>query len=328
MIWIVLFVSLLATLIPTIFYARILGWFDRFENTYSHLGLGAFLWGVLPAVILVLVSDLILRIPLRALDITTDEMMNVGLMAPLTEEPSKALILLIFFFKLGREHDDPIVWIIYGGLAGFGFALTENIFYFLDAAYLGGVGLWMYVVFMRSFFFGLNHALFTSLTGLGLGLARVRAPFFARVLFAGAGLGAAMLFHALHNLGMIQAQTFPSAFRMSVLTDWAGVAGVGILMLLIKREENMRALKELREELENGVIDANDYALATSLRTRLTTRVLALVSRRAKTRIGWLAPRLADLAFAKYQYRKGRDYARAIQALRMEILGIRTALNH
>ena len=324
---VVLIASLLATLIPTLAYARILRSFDRYQKTIYRLGMIAFLWGLLPAVLVTMVADLFLSLPFHAFDLSTNALTSAGIVAPLTEEPSKALILFLLFVRLGRAHDDPLVWIIYGGLSGFGFALTENIAYFYDAWTDGGWTLWSGVVFVRALFFGMNHALYTSLTGLGLGLARVQGPFLARVLYASAGLGAAMLFHSLHNVGIVLAKTTPSTFQVSALVDWAGVLGMGILLMLIKREEKNRTLLELREEVEAGLIDADDFALACSFRARLGSRLWGLVNSRARRRVSRLAPLLADLAVVKYLNRDSeRNYAREISELRIEIALVRASL--
>lgn len=325
--FVVLVASFLATLIPTLVYVWLLGWFDRFEKIRAGIGIRVFLWGILPAVILALLIESVVVIPFRALDLATDGLVGAGLIAPLVEEPAKAAILFILFWRLGREHDNPLEWIIYGALAGYGFALNENVLYFIGAWLAGGWTFWSRVVYWRAFFFGMNHALFTSVTGLGLGLARVNAPRFARIVFACAGLGAAMLFHAAHNLGMGMSLETPATFQISALVDWSGVAIVVMLMALIKIEERTRALKELREELEIGLIDAEDYAVACSMRARLKTRVWGIVNRRARRRVSRLAPLLADLAFAKHQTGKnGRDYSRVIRELRIEIAGVRAAM--
>ena len=58
-------------------------------------------------------------------------------------------------------------------MVGLGFAFVENIFYGMGAAAEGGgLGDVFVLALLRSVVFGLNHSLFTSVTGAGLGYAR------------------------------------------------------------------------------------------------------------------------------------------------------------
>ncbi len=74
-----------------------------------------------------------------------------------------------------HEFDGVLDGLIYGVLIGFGFAMTENFFYFIGAFDEGGFVNLTAVIILRSVVFGLNHAFYTSLTGIGFGLGAAPA---------------------------------------------------------------------------------------------------------------------------------------------------------
>ena len=122
--------------------------------------------------------------------------------APMVEEPSKAFgLLLIYFFSRRRVHEThgPLSGVVYGGIIGLGFTLTEDILYIVGAAQeFGGKGFFgMY--FVRTMLLGLGHATFTALAGLGFGLF-VTTKGSWRWAMPFAGLGLAMLLHGGRNL--------------------------------------------------------------------------------------------------------------------------------
>ena len=57
-------------------------------------------------------------------------------------------------------------------MAALGFAMSENILYYGKAAAMGGGEALTATLIIRGFFAPFSHPLFTSLTGIGLGLAR------------------------------------------------------------------------------------------------------------------------------------------------------------
>jgi protease PrsW len=319
---VLLILSVLATLIPTIAYIKILRWFDRYEKTTRTLALTAFFWGIMPAIVLALVGYDLARVPFNIFHLTTNDLIESTVFAPLTEEPAKAVILFVIFWAIRRDYEGPIEGIIYGAMAGYGFALTENVMYFIIAWMNRGWGAWTATVVVRSFFFGMNHAFFTSITGMGLGLARVNAPFWARAIFPLVGLATAMTFHSVHNLGMELAGDTPTTFAISTICDWGGAIIVVVLLFIGGMYEKMRVLMELREEVETGLIDQTDFKLAYSYRARVIAYLIGWLpsKRRLRSQVLWLVPLMMDLAYLKYRMRtKGHDHSGAIYLLRNQI---------
>jgi len=88
--------------------------------------------------------------------------------------------------------------IVYASMSALGFAMTENILYYGRAA-LGGGGSLTAIFIIRGFFAPFSHPLFTSLTGIGLGLARQSRNTFVKLIAPIFGLMAAISMHAIWN---------------------------------------------------------------------------------------------------------------------------------
>ena len=152
-------------------------------------------------------------------------MVSGAIVAPVVEEVAKGLALLAIFYWKRQEFDGVLDGIMYGALVGFGFAMTENFFYFVGAYDEGGLGAMSVLIVLRAVVFGLNHAFYTGLTGLGLGLARNRRQRGPLILF---GLAAAIVVHALHNFGAGITAINAAGFGLSLI-----VAGLGLALTLI-----------------------------------------------------------------------------------------------
>jgi RsiW-degrading membrane proteinase PrsW (M82 family) len=222
-------ISLVAAVVPTIIYVLLFYWADRFEREPRWLAFVAFFWGALPAIILSLVGELVLGEPFIDTPGTlAGDVVAGSLVAPIVEEIFKGAALFAIFWWKRQEFDGVLDGIIYGALVGFGFAMTENLFYFLGAYFDGGFGSLTLIIYLRSILFGLNHAFYTSLLGIGLGIARHKRSGLARFLWCAVGLTAAIFAHALHNLGASLASVNLAIFLISLM-----VAGGGLAVILV-----------------------------------------------------------------------------------------------
>lgn len=242
--------SAVGAAVPTLIYTFAFYWADRYEREPLMLLVVAFLWGAVPAIIVSLIAEVALGIPLPAytLGLTSDDAVSV-LIAPTVEELAKAVPLLWLFLRRRQEFDGPLDGLIYGALIGFGFAMTEDFFYFLGAWYEEGFLALGCLFVLRSILFGLNHAFYTSLTGLGFGFARHQRTPLVRVFCVLAGLAAAIGAHTLHNLGTSLTSVTAAAFLLSLLTAFGGVAILIAAVLLAWRHERRILRMELAEEI-------------------------------------------------------------------------------
>ncbi|APX34532.1 hypothetical protein BH708_00670 [Brachybacterium sp. P6-10-X1] len=120
--------------------------------------------------------------------------------APLVEEITKGLGLLLLMVLARRYFNGPLDGLIYGALIGGGFAFTENILYYtrgLEA--MGGDGVLISFV-MRGVLNIFGHAIYVSATGIIVGfVARKWGTAMGFLVFIPA-LIPGMLLHALWNL--------------------------------------------------------------------------------------------------------------------------------
>jgi RsiW-degrading membrane proteinase PrsW (M82 family) len=324
---------LVLAFIPMMIYSLILWWFDWYEREPLLLLLIAFLWGAIPAIIFSIIAQVIFGVPIYLLvgEGLGSDLFSAGLVAPLTEEPFKglALLLLLLFFR--REIDTPLDGILYGGLIGFGFAATENLFYFFSAYSMGGLVSVLGLAFLRAFVFGLNHALFTGCTGLGIALARVSPRRAVRISAPLLGLAAAILLHGIHNAGATLAELTCLPFIVSIISDFGGVLALFGILLWSSYRERKLIVEHLEPEIQSGIIGTRDYPIIQSYWKRVGKRTEALLEgdlSRWRT-LGTYYRLATKLAFTKHRWEtheRDQETALQIEQLRRELYELRKVL--
>lgn len=189
----------LMAVIPLLVVVPTYLWLDRYEAEPARYLVFAFLWGALVAVVgafFLNTFGLQLLVEARWMD-----PMETGAvyLAPVTEETLKGLGVLLIYLLRRREFDGIVDGILYAGLIGAGFAFSENVLY-LGRAYteLGTEGLTA-TFFLRCLLGPFAHPLFTSLIGIGIGIAvSTRRPGL-RVLSVVVGWLCAVLLHGAWN---------------------------------------------------------------------------------------------------------------------------------
>ena len=254
-----LFISLAAAIIPTVIYVLIFYWADRYEREPLWLTTVAFIWGAVPAIIVSIIGEFVLGWQsIDAPDSVAGAIVNGAIIAPIVEELAKGTALLLIFWFMRHEFDGVLDGVVYGALIGFGFAMTENFFYFVGAYDEGGYGQLSFVIFLRAVLFGLNHAFYTGLTGIGLGMARWVHRRSSRVLWSLFGLLAAIVTHSLHNLGAGLAAYNLIGLGLSLVVAAAGVLLIFVAVILSWRQERHYLRLELAEEI-GVLLDAQEY---------------------------------------------------------------------
>jgi protease PrsW len=320
--------SVLATALPTAAYVSVVWWLDRYEKEPIWLMAGAFLWGAVPAVVASLVAELIAGVPSGLLGGSLASTIDSSLSAPIIEEVAKGLAVLLLFLAFHGEFDDVMDGIVYGAMVGFGFAMTENVLYFLSAYSTGGLANWESVVFLRSVVFGLNHALYTSIAGAGLGLARFYRSSAKRVAVPLLALFLAVSLHSIHNLFAQLNDVVCGAVLVSVVSDWSGVLVMLFVAAATWRKEKSWITVELADEVRMGTLTPAEYVTAQSTwqRTRARWDALNTNGIGGYRRVGLAYQLLTDLAFKKRQARLMGDETgnfAEMQRLRQQIAQIR-----
>jgi RsiW-degrading membrane proteinase PrsW (M82 family) len=189
----------------------VLWWLDRRERESAWLFAVAFLWGgaiaawlsmPLNTLILISIDQWVAQNPqvTAALGADATRMIGAPIAAPLVEETTKGLGIVLLFLLLHAEFDNMRDGLVYGGLVGAGFNWVESALYVAQGYVEFGDVPWGLQLGARYALFGLGgHVLFSGLFGAFLGLARqMRSAW--RVLVPFAGLFLAIAAHAINNL--------------------------------------------------------------------------------------------------------------------------------
>ncbi len=185
-----LLIGVVFATIPVPIYVTLVLWIDRYESEPGWLLATAFCWGAMVAVFIAFVFNTggVIAVAIMTQSARAGQTAGAVIFAPIVEESAKALILFIIFFWKKDEFDGVIDGIVYASLVALGFAMTENIQYYGKAALQGG-GAGLTIVFViRGFFAPFSHPLFTSMTGIGLGLARQSTNMAAKFILPVLGL--------------------------------------------------------------------------------------------------------------------------------------------
>jgi RsiW-degrading membrane proteinase PrsW (M82 family) len=282
--------------VPTALYSWLLWRLDRYEREPLHLLAVSFVWGALPALLFAAVVELGLGDLLGG---RVAANLDSALIAPFVEEPIKALALIGLFLFVRREFNDVLDGIVYGALVGFGFAMSENMLYFLSNPDQL-VAVWT----LRAVVFGFNHAFYTSIVGIVLGLIRLDPRRWLGYAALPAAIALAMLLHAAHNASV---QAGLIGLLVAWIVDSGGVLVVLAIAVLSQRNERHWLETQLTPEIAADVIDRRDLMAVFTPSVRFHTLVRALI------RKGWLQYRhrrrfyhlLIELAFVKHQLAHG-----------------------
>jgi RsiW-degrading membrane proteinase PrsW (M82 family) len=128
------------------------------------------------------------------------EILTPVVAAPLVEEFWKGVGVFGFFYFLRREFDGVVDGIIYATFCALGFAAIENVLYYGAASARGE----LVDVFVRRGVLGpWGHPLYTSMTGIGFGLARESSKTSVRFLAPLGGYFAAVTLHGIWNTSCV-----------------------------------------------------------------------------------------------------------------------------
>lgn len=185
----------LVAFLPPLVFAASVRFVERHHREPTRHLVGAFLWGALGGTTLTLLLSSVLDdrpSALAGLGLTRAVIAAV-VFAPMLEEFLKVLGLRWVRDKQVEPEDG----FVYGAVAGFGFAATENAVYAALAWYEGGASLYWATVAVRSLSTALMHASASAILGYAIWkvrLGRAGDPTLAL------HYGAAVAIHALFNV--------------------------------------------------------------------------------------------------------------------------------
>jgi RsiW-degrading membrane proteinase PrsW (M82 family) len=272
-----LLIGMVFATIPVPIYVTLVLWIDRYESEPGWLLATAFCWGALVAVFIAFIFNTGVALSVAMVTHSSRAAQTAGavISAPIVEESAKALILFIIFFWKKDEFDGVIDGIVYASLVALGFAMTENIQYYGKAALQGG-GAGLTIVFViRGFFAPFSHPLFTSMTGIGLGLARQSTNMAAKIILPVLGLLTAMAMHSIWNgSGVI------GGGLVFILTYLALMVPAFLILLIVVifslRREGRIVREFLFPDFQRGLFNQQEYEQLCSISKRTGASFSAL----------------------------------------------------
>jgi RsiW-degrading membrane proteinase PrsW (M82 family) len=172
---------------------------DRYDPEPWYALCGCLFWGAFAAVgFAALINTVVASV---AAELGGDQAAAIAgavVSAPIVEEFWKGLGVLGVFLFLRREFDGVIDGIMYATFTAIGFATIENVTYYATAS-RGGQGVLEATFLMRGILSPWCHPVFTSMTGIGLGLARESTQPRLRWLAPLGGYVAAVTLHGFWN---------------------------------------------------------------------------------------------------------------------------------
>ena len=297
--------GLVTATLPLPIYLMIVLWIDRYESEPYWMLATAFFWGALVAVFFAYVINTAtsLAVAMMTEDARAGNTFGAVISAPIVEETSKALILFIFFFWKKDEFDGVIDGIVYAAMAGLGFAMTENIQYYGQAA-LQDRGLLVFL--LRGMVAPFSHPLFTSMTGIGLGLARQSQNMAVKIITPILGLGAAIAMHTIWN-GSIYLFGGAGFILMYALIMVPAFFLMFVVVALALRREGRVVREFLTPDFHGGLLTQEEYDRLCTIRGRMGSSFNALSKGGFKS---WQACRqlnqtASELAFHRSRISRG-----------------------
>ncbi len=299
--------AVIATLIafaPAIIYLLPLIWLDRYDPEPLWLLALAFAWGALVAVVVSFIVNTFIGVVISVgVSPEAGDIAGAVISAPIFEEGSKGLGLVILLVFFRKYFDDILDGIVFAGVIALGFSTVENVLYYgraLGSAGFGGVAI-LFVI--RGIMSPFAHVTFTAMTGIGCGIARESHNKFVKILMPILGYFGAVFLHALWN-GMATffgLEGFAIGYFVLELPFF--LIFVGFAFYIMRRQNKI--LKEM---------------LAIDIATGLITPELGATTTSAFKSSGWL---ISGLFAGKFKARS--RYLRAVGKLGLSYWHIQRA---
>lgn len=306
-------------------------WLDRYEpepKTLLALGLA---WGAFVSTLLALLVQ-----GIGGFVAGWSDEASMTIVAPVSEEATKGLFLLLLLIWRRQEFDGVLDGIVYAGVVGIGFAFTENILY-LSAAYNGtdggapgglpGLGV---LFVMRCIASPFAHPLFTAFIGIGLGLAVSSRSTAVRILGPVLGYVLAVGLHAAWNGSTLLADGvgFFGVYLVVMIPMFLLVVGLAIW---VRGRERGVLASALHDAAARGLIPNQDIPHVVDLGARRRARAFARAHggrqgsdamrdyQQAAIELGYLHHRVLQGTAPRNSVRRGQDFVERMHAVRPRI---------
>jgi RsiW-degrading membrane proteinase PrsW (M82 family) len=288
-------------------------WLDRYEpepRSLLLLGLG---WGAFVATSIALILQLFDHVVFQ----NGDAFLGT-VVAPFTEEGAKGLFIVLLLFFRRRELDGILDGIVYAGMVGIGFAFSENILY-LAGAYVGqdgsagGVQSAVGLFVIRGIFSPFAHPLFTTFTGIGVGIAVNSRSKAMQVIAPLGGYLIAVAAHSSWNAALMvdNGRNAVATYIFLMVPAFFLVVGFAVWS---RRREGRILTAALADCAKRGFIDAAEIPWLVRIPARRVCRKYAAKAGGAQARQVMAAYQheAIELAYLHHRYLRGtapKDFA-------------------
>lgn len=316
--------------LPAVVLLAIVYWLDRYEKEpLKLLGVALVFGAILAPLAAVLLED--------ALDIRSSAFVSTAIpfgqltaATPILEEVIRGLAILAVFLLVRFEVDDLLDGVVYGAVVGIGFGMAADFWAILQAPNLGQSITPQLPGIMVA---GFNHVFYGAV--IGLILATARRGTIGRILGAAVvGIAVAAGLHLVHDylprwLSSGDAEPGSAAGVISNIPNFFGLVALAVLVVWLLGREKVLVGRELQEEVAAGVVTPDEYATVTNSFRRFGTLSRSLGKGgewRLRRRLYALE---VELAFRKRMQRSERARAARFQdeqAYRQQIVETRNQL--
>jgi RsiW-degrading membrane proteinase PrsW (M82 family) len=294
---------------------------DRYDPEPWYALVGCLLWGGICATSF--------SMPFNELAGAISQTFAIAVVAPIVEEAWKGLGVLAVFYFLRREFDGVVDGIIYATFTAIGFAAVENVIYYARAVQESRDA-FATVFFLRGVLAPWGHPLYTSMTGIGVGLARESGSAFTRFIAPVLGYCGAVFLHMLWNgsavLGGLLGPVGGVLF-LTTLPLWLIFVVAFLVMVILLVRRRGRVIRQfLVDEVALGTVSREEVDLVCSafgtLRARLRWGARGVEFARAIARLA-LSKWHTSRAVGARKHTVSYDF---IVPLRQKVAALRRAL--
>jgi RsiW-degrading membrane proteinase PrsW (M82 family) len=264
-------VGVVAAFLPAPVYLAVWLWLDRYDPEPGWILAGAFVWGAGAATFVAGIINSFVHAAAMAVTGSPGAaaFLQGSVSAPFAEELLKGLAVLAIFLLIRREFDGVVDGIVYSGVVALGFATVENVLYYGRAMASRGPGLLLVVFILRGVLGPFSHALFTSMTGIGCGIARQTHRPTLRVIMPIVGYLGAVTLHGLWNtLAAVSGNL--GGLLVIYLIVWAPLflCFFAVVIWLGHRESRLMQ-RMLQLEIARGLLRSEHVAIVGSFPRRI-----------------------------------------------------------
>lgn len=300
------FAAITISLFLAISVVWLLRWLDALDQEPIGNIVATLLWGGLAACYVAGYANSSLVTLIGGL-VTESSGWQAAVVAPITEETLKVLGVALVIVACRKDIHGVMDGVVYGAMAGLGFEVGENIFYYLNALYAAegaSASAGLDLLAERTYYaIASSHMAFTAIAGAGLAYAATAVASPARKIFVVAGLLlTAGLLHAFWNSPLFQ-ELYESP--LYILRGAPAALVLLVVLVWVSKHEATLALSAAKLLPKGTVLNEEVPALVDPLRRiAAAIRRLRLPAQERKRQIQLRNAQLAALRAVMLGYEK------------------------